>query len=311
MKAAIVRAAGQSPVYGEMPEPIARAGEVIVDVAASAVSHLARGRAAGTHYSAGASAFPFAVGVDGVGRLPDGRRVAFMLPDAPNGACAERTAVAEARCVPVPDALDDVVAAALINPGMSSWAALTERALLKRGETVLINGATGMSGRLAIAIARYLGAGKVIATGRDAEALGTLGADETLPLSADDAAFEAVFAGRVDIVLDYLWGDSARRLLVAAAKAGPDGAPVRFVQIGSVSGGEIALPAAALRSSGVVLMGSGLRSIALERLVACVGEMLTAAPGRFTLPVRAVPLAEVERVWAEEDSRRRTVVTIA
>lgn len=311
MKAAMVRAAGQSPVYGDLPEPVAREGEVLVEVAASAISHLARGRAAGTHYSAGAGAFPFAVGVDGVGRLADRRRVAFMLPEPPNGACAERTAVATARCVPVPDALDDVTAAALINPGMSSWAALTERALLKSGETVLVNGATGMSGRLAIAIARHLGAGKVIATGRDVAALATLGADETLPLSADDATFEQVFAKRVDIVLDYLWGESASRLLIAAAKAGPDGVPVRFVQIGSVSGGEIAFPAAALRSSGVVLMGSGLRSIALERLIAAVGDMLAAAPGRFMLPVWAVPLAEVEQVWAEEDSRRRTVLTTA
>ncbi len=311
MKAAIVRGPGQGPVYGDIAEPVAREGEVVVTVAASAVSHLAQARASGAHYSAGAGGFPFVVGVDGVGRLADGRRVAFMLPDPPNGACAERTAVSLARCVRVPDALDDVLAAALINPGMSSWAALTERALLRPGETVLVNGATGMSGRLAIAIARYLGADRVIASGRDAAALATLGADDTLALSADDGAFEAAFAGGVDVVLDYLWGDSAQRLLAAAARAGPEGRAIRFVQIGAISGGEITLPGTALRSSALVLMGSGLRSIALAGLVAAVGDMLAAAPGRFTLPVRAAPLSEVEQVWAEADSRRRTVLTIA
>lgn len=305
MKAAIVTQAGQkAPVYGDFEEPVAGPGEAIVQVAAAAISPLVRGRAAGTHYSSG-GAFPFVAGVDGVGRLEDGRRVAFALPRAPFGTMAERTAVPEAHIVPLPDALDDVTAAALINPGMSSFAALTERARLKRGETVLINGATGAAGSLAVHIARHLGAKRVIATGRNQAALG---ADVAIPLAGDGDAlerqFKAEFAQGIDVVLDYLWGPSAERLLIAAAKAGADGVAIRFVQIGSASGGEITLPGAVLRSSAIELMGSGIGSIALERLVAAIGGVLNAAAADgFTLPARAMPLAEVEQAWALEGER--------
>jgi NADPH:quinone reductase-like Zn-dependent oxidoreductase len=308
MKAAIVAQAGQkAPAYGDFEEPVAGAGEVIVHVAAAAISPLVRGRAAGTHYSSGGD-FPFVVGVDGVGRLEDGRRVAFALPRAPLGSMAERVAVPLAHIVPVPDGLDDVTAAALINPGMSSWAALTERAKLKRGETVLVNGATGAAGQLAVHVARHLGAARVIATGRNEAALATLGADETIVLGGDADAleqrFKAEFARGVDVVIDYLWGMSAERLLIAGAKAGADGVPIRFVQVGSVSGSEITLPSAVLRSSAITLMGSGIGSIALARLVAAIGGMLqAAAQDGFALPVRAMPLAEVAQAWALEGER--------
>src|SRR5579871_3111679 len=162
MKAAIVEAAGQAPVYADFAEPVDGEGEVLVTVTASALSNLARGRAAGTHYSAG-SVFPFVVGVDGVGRTEDGKRVYFLLPRAPFGAMAERTVVASRQVIALPDGLDDARAAVIANAGMASWAALTERAHLRAGETVLVNGATGASGTLAVKIARHLGAGRVIA----------------------------------------------------------------------------------------------------------------------------------------------------
>jgi len=140
-----------------------------------------------------------------------------------------------------------VTAAAIANPGMSSWAAYRERAKLKAGETVLVNGATGAAGRLAVQIAKHLGASKVIATARNADALKSieaLGADVTIPLVEDEAAladgFEQQFAQGVDVVIDYLWGKSAERLLIAGAKAGKDAVPIRFVQIGAVSGPNIA-----------------------------------------------------------------------
>ena len=85
--------------------------------------------------------FPFVAGIDGVGRLDDGRRVYFVLPRAPYGSMAEVSVVPSAQCIAVPDELDDVTAAAIANPGMSSWAAYAERARLRAGETVLVNGA--------------------------------------------------------------------------------------------------------------------------------------------------------------------------
>jgi NADPH:quinone reductase-like Zn-dependent oxidoreductase len=185
MKAAVVFGARQTPRYADFSEPMPDAGESGITVTAAAISQVVRSRASGQHYSSSGQ-FPFVAGVDGVGRLDDGSRVYFVMPRAPYGSMAERAMVPRAHCVALPDELDDVTAAAIANPGMSSWAALEERARLKAGETVLINGATGASGRLAVQIAKHLGARKVIATGCNIEALksvATLGADVTIRLS--------------------------------------------------------------------------------------------------------------------------------
>ncbi|HEY5209209.1 MAG TPA: zinc-binding alcohol dehydrogenase family protein [Stellaceae bacterium] len=317
MKAAIVRAAGQTPVYGDFAEPVPSAGETRITVTAAAISLVTKARASGGHYSSSGQ-FPFIPGIDGVGRLDDGSRVYFVLPKAPYGSMAERTLVPSAHCLPLPDGLDDVTAAAIANPGMSSWAAYTERARLRVGETVLVNGATGTAGRLAVRIAKHLGAGKVIATGRNADALRSLtalGADATIPLVADEAiledSFKRQFAEGVDVVIDYLWGKSAACLLVAAAKAGADAVPIRFVQIGSSSGPDITLPSAVLRASAIELMGSGIGSIPLHRLIAATGALLQATvPGGFTIAATPVPLANVEAAWNRDDSTRRTVFTM-
>ncbi|MEF0942136.1 zinc-binding dehydrogenase [Rhizobium sp. BR 362] len=201
---------------------------------------------------------------------------------------------------------------------MSSWAAFTERAQLKAGETVLINGATGTAGRLAVQIAKHLGASKVIATGRNIDALRSLaaiGADVTIPLVENDAAleesFKQQFAAGVDVVIDYLWGRSAERLLIAAAKFSRDAVPLRFVQIGSSSGADITLPSAVLRSSAIELVGSGIGSISVDGLVQAVGKLLRATtPAGFTVAAKPVPLSDVERAWPEDDSARRTVFTM-
>ena len=313
MKAAIVRAAGATPVYDDFAEPRPTDALARVTVTAAALSPVTRARASGRHYSASA-AFPFVPGIDGIGLADDGRRVYFALPEAPHGALAEQTLVPAERCVDLPDDLDDVTAAAIANPGLSSWAALTERAKLKPGETVLVNGATGASGRLAVRIARHLGAGRVIAIGRNAAVLAELGADAIIPLGSDAEALERrlkpVFAEGVDVVLDYLWGTSAERLLIAAAKADRDAVPLRFVEIGSASGDAIALPGAVLRASAIELMGSGIGSIPVDRLMAATGALLRAAASAgLTAAARPVPLSDVERVWAEPDDGRRIVFT--
>jgi NADPH:quinone reductase-like Zn-dependent oxidoreductase len=317
MKAAVVLGAGQAPVYGDFREPQPSAGESRVTVATAAISQVVKSRASGRHYSSSGQ-FPFVAGIDGVGRLDDGRRVYFVMPKSPYGSMAERTVVPSAQCIALPDELDDVTAAAIANPGMSSWVACQERARLKAGETVLVNGATGTAGRLAVEIARHLGAKKVIATARNAEALksvAALGADVTIPLLGDgpalDAAFREQFAAGVDVVLDYLWGQSAERLLIAAAKAGPEAVPIRFIQIGAVSGPEITLPSAVLRSSAIALMGSGIGSVPFDRFVNAIGELLHAAgPAGFRIEATPVPLSDVERAWPADDSARRTVFTV-
>lgn len=317
MKAAIVKGPGQTPIYGDFADPVPGRDEQIVTVTAAALSPLVKSRASGAHYSSSGK-FPFIAGIDGVGRLDDGRRVYFVMPRAPYGSMAERTVVRSAQCLPVPDGLDDVTAAAIANPGMSSWAALRERARIKAGETVLVNGATGTAGRLAVQIAKHFGAKKVIATGRNESALrsvAALGADVVLPLLENEAAmedsFKEQFAAGVDVVLDYLWGKSAERLLIAGAKAGAEAVPIRFVQIGSVSASEIMLPSAVLRSSAIELMGSGIGSVPLERLLHAIdGLMQATVPGGFKIAAESVAQSEVERAWAEGDSTRRTVFVV-
>jgi NADPH:quinone reductase-like Zn-dependent oxidoreductase len=317
MKAAVVLGAGQTPVYAEFVEPEPAVGESRIAVTAAAISQVVKSRASGRHYSS-AGQFPFVAGIDGVGRLDDGSRVYFVFPRPPHGGMAERTVAPSARCLALPDELDDVTAAAIANPGMSSWAAYTERAKLEGGETVLVNGATGTAGRLAVQIARHLGARKVIATGRNIEALKSLmalGADVTVPLVDDEEALEESFrnefAQGVDVVIDYLWGKSAERLLIAGAKAGKEAAPIRFVQVGSVSGADIALPSAALRSSAIVLMGSGIGSIPVDRFVHAIDALLRAAvPAGLRIATTPVPLSDVEEAWPRDDSARRTVFTV-
>ncbi len=314
MKAAIVQGPGRTPVYADFPAPVPGEGERLVKVTAAALTQLARGRASGAHYSS-SGAYPFVAGVDGVGRLEDGARVYFLLPRAPYGAFAEEAVIGAGQCLPEPDDLDDVTAAAIANPGMSSWAALADRARLTAGETVLVNGATGTAGRLAVQIAKHLGAKRVIATGRNREALASLaalGADATIALSADDAAlersFRGVFADRVDVVLDYLWGRSAELLLAGAAKAGPRSPEIRFVQIGAAAGGQIALRADILRSTPIEVMGSGLGSVPGPRFLAAIGAVFAAAQAAgLRVATRTVALARVENAWSEAEDARRVV----
>ncbi len=313
MKAAVVLEAGATPVYADFRDPEPEAGKAIIRVAASALSHVTRSRASGVHYSSEGE-LPFVPGIDGTGHTTAGGRVYFFLPEPPFGGMAQWCCVDERHLIPLPEALDEKVAAAIAIPGMSSWAALTERARLRPGETVLINGATGTSGRLAIQIAKHLGARKVIATGRRLTGdLSALGADTTIQLVEDrnslEDSFKKVFQQGVDIVLDYLWGMSAETLMIAAAKAGPEGAPIRYVEIGSISGADIRLPSAALRSSSLELKGAGLASIPLPRLLEAIRGVFQAAPGYggFNAAIKIEPLAEISRVWESGGAESRVV----
>jgi len=314
MKAAIVQSFAKGPVYGEFPDPRAQADEVTVRVHAAGLSRLVQAQAAGKHYSSEAK-FPFVPGVDGVGTLEDGTRVYFAFPTAPFGAMAEKTVVRRSYCVAVPESVDDVTAAAAANPGMSSWAALSERAKFVKGESVLINGATGVAGRLAIQIARFRGASRVVVTGRNEASfarLKELGADSCIALDQEPEALvkalRAEFKERVvDVVLDYLWGPSVEAMMTAITGHGGAVAEprVRFVNIGSVAGPKVGLDASALRSSGVEMMGSGLGSISNEGLVRDIGEFFQAiVPGGFRISAEAVALSEVEAAWGSKTAER-------
>jgi NADPH:quinone reductase-like Zn-dependent oxidoreductase len=318
MKAGVVFEVGKPPVYSEFKEPIPLDGEVCITVTASALTHFTKVRASGKHYSFPAQA-PFIVGIDGVGRLDDGRRVYFLYPRSPFGGMAQKTVVRSSQCIPIPDGIDDVTLAAIADPGMSAWVALEARAKLALGETVLVNGATGSAGGMAVQIAKHLGARKVIATGRNQEALNALvalGADVVIPLvnesDALEAAFKEQFSQGVDIVLDYLWGPSAERLLAAAAKEGKGTVPLRFIQIGTASAPTITLPGTWLRSSATQIMGSGIGSVALEDITRVISKLIEAAStAGFQIATKATPLSRIGEVWSMESVTPRIVFTMS
>jgi NADPH:quinone reductase-like Zn-dependent oxidoreductase len=313
MRAALVEDFGQPPRYRESSVPDVNDGEVLVKVRAAALSNLVRGQASGSHYSS-TTQLPFTPGNDGVGIIPeDDARVYFISPRAPYGSMAEYSVVSRAMTVPVPPNIDDVDAAALGNPGLATWGSLLGRAKLQAGEAVLINGATGIAGRQAIQVAKYLGASNIVATGRDERALKeleVLGANLTISLKESEEILSRTFRSvvpSVQVVLDFLWGPSAELILKAAAGHGsPEGEPrIRFVQIGSMSAGTINLPGQVLRSSGVELMGSGLGSLSSQQILQALRAMFAAASTvQFAIDIDPVPLSAVEEAWTRKNERR-------
>lgn len=317
MNAAVVTSYSQPPQYATFDDPVAAAGEQLVQMRAAGLHQIVRGIAAGKHYLS-TGKFPFIPGVDGVGIFPDGSRAYFGGARFPYGTMCETTVIgAGAIVIPLPDAIEDAKAAGIANPAMSSWLAL-DRAEFAAGQNVLILGATGTSGQLAVQIAKHRGAGKVIATGRNPEALAklkSLGADAVVSLDQDKAALvaelrEAMLANGVDVVLDYLWGAPAEAALDALGAKGvvKPGGRVRFLQIGNLAGETIALPAHTLRSTNIQLLGSGFGSALLDGIREAVGAFFQlAAKETFEFSYKAVPLAEVTERWGEKDATTRLV----
>jgi NADPH:quinone reductase-like Zn-dependent oxidoreductase len=318
MNAIVVEAFDKMPVYAQFTEPDAGEGEVKVAVSATTLSPLVRLVAEGKHYS-GSKQLPFVPGMDGVGRLPNGSRVYFLFPRNPFGSMAEFCVVHSKWCVVVPDGIEDVIAAAISNSGSSSWIALTHRAKLQAGQTVLINGATGSAGRLAVRIAKHLGAAKVIATGRNPlklEALKDEGADVTILLEQADellaADYEREFQQGVDIVLDYLGGNRAEQIINAATrgKGSKSGeSRIKFVQIGGVTGKSITVDTNHLRSSGLEIIGSGLGAFSVDTAIRCAGDLMSAiGPASLSLPMRQFTLADIQEAWPDSSESHKIVL---
>jgi NADPH:quinone reductase-like Zn-dependent oxidoreductase len=313
MNAAVVESFEKPPRYTTFPDPVPTDDEILVNVTAAGLHPIVKALAKGAHYGS-TGQLPLIPGVDGVGRNPDGTRIFFGGSRPPYGTFAERAITKTVMCFPIPDALDDATVAAMMNPAMSSWAALQHRAQFVAGESVLILGATGSAGQLAVQIARRFGAKRVVAVGRNPQALEetrSLGADATISLSQDhDALVSALrteLANKIDIVLDYLWGPPAEALLAAIVQKGLDHSAgrLRYIQIGNSAGPNISLNAAALRSSGLELLGSGFGSVSMDKLFASLRAALQeAAKNPFKVRATIAPLRDVEKLWnSPEDGR--------
>jgi NADPH:quinone reductase-like Zn-dependent oxidoreductase len=318
MRAAVVSSFDVAPRCEDFPDPIAAgAHEIVVDVIAAGLHPRVRSQADGSHYTS-TDELPLVPGVDGVGRGADGRLRYFVLRDTTRGAMAERTVIDVRRSVVLPESSDPVAVAAAMNPAMSCWVALRQRVSFRAGQNVLVLGATGNAGRMAVQVARLLGAGQIIATGRDAERLGALtalGATDTVALSGDAAGVAArlgAVATGVDVVIDYLWGEPTAAAMVAIVGGRADrGRPLTWVQVGSVAGPTAPIPSAALRAARLQIVGSGQGSVDTREILAelpTLAEHITA--GTFAIDARPMPLREVERAWAEAaSSRQRIVIT--
>lgn len=317
MDAAVLHSLGQAPRLESFPEPVASEGEVIVQVRAAALKPVEKQLASGTHY-ASPRQLPVVCGVDGVGNLPDGKRVFFGGPRSPYGAMAQRTVVSRAWCFPIPDGLDDATAAALPNPGVSAWLALSYRAKLAKGETVLILGATGVAGKLAVQSAKLLGAGRVIAAGRNQGALETalsLGAHATIGLDQSEESLAEAFAREAGdtgygVIIDYLWGRPTETLLGALTRREFASAPTetRLVEVGESAGPSVVLQAASLRSTRLTIMGTaGIPPV--DILVNAFNQVIAhGASGELRVDVERVPLAEVEAAWERQPHGKRIVI---
>lgn len=313
MKAAVVNVLGQAPRYQDFPDPTPAEGEALIKVRAAGLHPIVKALAAGSHYASSGET-PMVPGVDGVGTLEDGRRVYFAFARKPWGAMSERSVAPQSRCLTLPDEIDDELAAAIANPGMSAWLSIKERADLKPGERVLILGATGVAGQLGIQVARHLGAARIIAVGRNLEALRSSQPDAVVSLSQSDDAIRDAFVAEaeqgIDVVVDYLWGRPTELLLEAMARGFDPQArrTTRLVEVGESAGQTISLPGATLRSIDLKLMGSGFGSVPLEAVLNSISLLFTlAASGTLKVAVEPIPLAEVESAWNRKESGKRIV----
>ena len=308
--------------YTEWPNPvIAGEDELLINIKAAAIKNVDRSIASGNHYSSESDGPGKArvIGSDGVGVLADGTRIYAI---GMNGMVAEQAVVLKNRTVILPDNLDFATAAALPNAVIGAAMGLRFKANIQPGDTVLINGATGVTGRIAVQIAKHYGAKKVLATGRNQESLQALldlGADEIVSVQQTDEDFVAQIKEihndtPIDIIIDYLWGHSAELLLLSLKGEGPFTHKTRFVSVGSISGDIIQLSAQTLRSVDLQLSGSGLGSLTRQDIGKLFTEILPemfqlAADGKLKIETVNVPLAEIVSIYdvAITDGKRLVI----
>jgi NADPH:quinone reductase-like Zn-dependent oxidoreductase len=309
MHAAVVESFDAPPHYTAHPDPVAHGrGEAVVEVLAAGLHPRVRSQADGSHYTS-TEQLPLVPGIDGVVRDEQGELRYAVLDDTNLGTMAERTVIDLGRSVVLPSDVDPVLLAAAMNPAMSSWVALRRRIDFRQGQRVLVLGATGNAGRMAVQVAKRFGAAQVVGVGRDEAlfpSLRELGADET-------CTFEQLsHAADVDVVIDYVWGEPAARAMTELLTARADrSSPLTWIEVGSVAGLVAPIASAALRSARLQIVGSGIGSVPGRDFIEELPELAKAvAAGGFDVRARAVPLAEVEQAWTQTRGSADRVVLV-
>lgn len=306
MHAAQVTSWGDKPAYVETNEPAAPTNDETVQVRliATAIHQVVRARASGKHYTA--KTLPHCPGVDGTGRLADGTAVYFETLSSGQGSFAEVISLPKRALRVLPEGLNPVTAAAIVNPGLSSWMAMRTRidtAKLPKAFTVLILGATSASGTVAASLVRGLGAGHVIGVARSETKLNEVGLDTAIILKDDVTSTDFSGIGDVDVVLDYLYGAPMLHLLSSLNSS----RPTQYVQIGSMAGLEASLPAAVLRSKDLTLRGAGPGSWSLKDMAGELEGVLKALVSAKPCEMRVEKLQDVTKVWDANDGGARIV----
>lgn len=316
MKAAVLHKEGTNPKYEDFVTPVpTSSNEVIVNVKAFSLKNIDKMKAAGKHYTHYPN-LPVAVGIDGAGILEDGTKIYAW---GKTGMLAEKAIVEKNKWTVLPEGISFEVAAALPNALIGSDAALLYRAKMQPGQTILINGATGVTGKIAVQMAKHRGAEKIIVTGRNEEILEelkTLGADEIISLKQEDAAIISRIQQLhretpIDIVLDYLWGHPVELILQAFKSLPPH--KLSIVTVGEMAGPTIAMPSGILRSTQIELSGSGIGSISYEDINKYMQQELPdvfklAADGKLTMDIETAELKDVETVWSQNEKPGRRIV---
>jgi NADPH:quinone reductase-like Zn-dependent oxidoreductase len=301
MRAAILRDYGATPELGEFDEPEPGGDRVVAEILAAGLNPVDLRRASGTFYGP-TPPVPCVLGTEGIARLPDGRRVYFDPPVAPYGSYAERTLLDPDTTFAVPDGLDEGVAVALGIAGLAGWLSLEWSAKLREGETVVVLAASGIVGQVAVQAARLLGAGRIVAAGRRADALERareLGADETLVLDEQDDLTEALqeaTGGGPDITIDPLWGEPGVAAIKAAKRF------TRHVALGQSAGAEATIANPDVRGRAMSIIGHTNYAIPLQDRHAAYERMAAhAAAGELTVePLERVPLGDVASAWERQ-----------
>ena len=303
MRAAVIEKYGEPPTVKDVEAPKVASGQ-LVEVLGAPVNPVDISIASGKFYS-GSPPTPYVPGGEGIGRVADGgkpgERVYFRAV-LPNGAMAER-AITAGQVVPLPQGLDDGVAAALGTPGLAAYLGLTRRAQLQKGETVLVLAASGVLGIIAVQAANLLGAGRVVAGARNEEGLKRaqqLGADAVVDLKQTEGLTERIkeaSGGQLQVVIDPVWGAPAAAALDAMSPQG------RLIQIGQSAGAEATLRSASVRGRYLSILGYTTFLVPWEEQAVAYRQLADwAAAGKIKVEYEMVPLDAAADAWARQKS---------
>jgi NADPH2:quinone reductase len=308
MEAAVLKDYGSAPEFGEFEEPSANGLAIVAVAGLNPVDHtIASGRFPGREPS-----LPSVPGLEGVGAT-EGRRVYFDAPVAPFGSMAERTLVEPDELIEVPDGVEDGLAVSFGISGLAAWLALTWRAELQRGESVLVLGSSGVLGQIAVQGARLLGAGRVVAAARDTESLDRtrheLGADTVVDLGGEGdltERFKEAAGGGFDVVVDPLWGEPALAALGALNIEG------RLIQIGNSAGESVELPTRGFRDQlGRIVGHTNFKASRKRKRDAFAAMCRHALAGDLEVKTEGVPLREVGQAWNRKSPHRKLVIEVS